>query len=180
MDPSVGVLIGDAIYTWLAFRLARKERRHDVCAMPLGIDTPSMFALSFGVVGPAFLITKDGMKAWQIGMAVLAIMGVAKVIAAPAGAADEVADAGAARRQEHRALDDVPQLVAKAQERAHAMGLAARAAWEQYFCPEATVGSVVAWARLLIGCSRRRPAGIRFGAYTSSRLGKAKLRYLFR
>ena len=79
---AVGVLIGDAIYTWLAFRLARKERRHDVCAMPLGIDTPSMFALSFGVVGPAFLITKDGMKAWQIGMAVLAIMGVAKVIAA--------------------------------------------------------------------------------------------------
>ena len=79
---AIGVLIGDAIYTWLAFRLAHQERRHDVCAMPLGIDTPSMFALSFGVVGPAFLITKDGMKAWQIGMAVLAIMGVAKLIAA--------------------------------------------------------------------------------------------------
>lgn len=78
---AVGVLIGDAIYTWLAFRLARKEGRQDVCAMPLGIDTPSMFALSFGVVGPAFIITKDGMKAWQIGMAVLVLMGVAKLIA---------------------------------------------------------------------------------------------------
>ena len=78
---AIGVLIGDAIYTWLAFRLARKEGRQDVTAMPLGIDTPSMFALSFGVVGPAFVITKDGMKAWQIGMAVLFLMGVAKIIA---------------------------------------------------------------------------------------------------
>ncbi|MEO8938728.1 MAG: hypothetical protein ABI277_03135 [Burkholderiaceae bacterium] len=78
---AIGVLIGDAIYTWLAFRLANKERRHDVTAMPLGIDTPSMFALSFGVVGPAFIITKDGMKAWEIGMAVLVLMGVAKLIA---------------------------------------------------------------------------------------------------
>ena len=78
---AVGVLIGDAIYTWLAFRLARKERRHDVCAMPLGIDTPSMFALSFGVVGPAFVLTRDGMKAWEVGMAVLVLMGVAKLVA---------------------------------------------------------------------------------------------------
>ncbi len=76
-----GVLVGDAIYTWMAFRLAKQERRQDVTAMPLGIDTPSMFALSFGVVGPAFVITKDGMKAWEIGMAVLMLMGVAKLIA---------------------------------------------------------------------------------------------------
>lgn len=79
---AIGVLIGDAIYTWLAFRLARREQRHDVCAMPLGIDTPSMFALSFGVVGPAFVMTKDGMRAWQIGMAVLFLMGIAKIVAA--------------------------------------------------------------------------------------------------
>ena len=78
---ALGVLIGDAIYTWMAFRLAAKDRRQDVCAMPLGIDTPSMFALSFGVVGPAFVITHDGMKAWQIGMAVLVLMGIAKLIA---------------------------------------------------------------------------------------------------
>ncbi len=82
---AVGVLVGDAIYTWLAFRLARQERRHDVCAMPLGIDTPSMFALSFGVVGPAFVITKDGMKAWEVGMAVLVLMGIAKLIASVFG-----------------------------------------------------------------------------------------------
>src|SRR5450432_1617853 len=78
---AMGVLIGDAIYTWLAFRLAKKERRHDVCAMPLGIDTPSMFALSFGVVGPAYLVHHDANEAWAVGMAVLVLMGVAKLIA---------------------------------------------------------------------------------------------------
>ena len=78
---AIGVLIGDSIYTWLAFRLARKEQRHDVCAMPLGIDTPSMFALSFGVVGPAYLQNHDANEAWAVGMAVLVLMGLAKLIA---------------------------------------------------------------------------------------------------
>ncbi|MEJ0047497.1 MAG: hypothetical protein WDN04_16300 [Rhodospirillales bacterium] len=77
-----GVLVGDLLYTWLAFRLARREQRQDVCAMPLGIDTPSMFALSFGVVGPAYLVAHDAYQAWAVGMAVLFIMGAAKLIAA--------------------------------------------------------------------------------------------------
>ncbi len=77
-----GVLVGDLLYTWLAFRLARRERRQDVCAMPLGIDTPSLFALSFGVVGPAYVATGDANRAWAIGMAVMVIMGVAKLGAA--------------------------------------------------------------------------------------------------
>ena len=77
-----GVLIGHLLYSWLAFRLARREGRQDVCAMPLGIDTPSMFALSFGVVGPAYLLNHDAHQAWVVGMAVLFIMGVAKIIAA--------------------------------------------------------------------------------------------------
>lgn len=76
-------------------------------------------------------------------------------------------------------INDVPQLVERYQEQASEMGLAARRAWETYFSPEATVGSVVEWARLLVGPSRRRPAGIRFGTFTSPRLLKAKLRYLF-
>ena len=77
-----GVLVGDLLYTWLAFRLARRECRQDVCAMPLGIDTPSMFALTFGVVGPAYLVNHDAHQAWVVGMAVLFIMGSAKIIAA--------------------------------------------------------------------------------------------------
>jgi AGZA family xanthine/uracil permease-like MFS transporter len=79
---AAGVLLGDLLYTWLAFRLARRERRQDVCAMPLGIDTPSLFALTFGVVGPAYLVSHDGHQAWAIGMAVMVIMGVGKIAAA--------------------------------------------------------------------------------------------------
>lgn len=77
-----GVLVGDLLYTWLAFRLARSQSRQNVCAMPFGIDTPSMFALSFGVVGPAFLVHHDAHEAWVVGMAVLFIMGAAKIAAA--------------------------------------------------------------------------------------------------
>ena len=79
---AVGVLVGDAIYAWLAVRLAGREQRQDVCAMPLGIDTPSLFALSLGVIGPAYLQSHDAMAAWAIGVAVLFIMGLVKVVAA--------------------------------------------------------------------------------------------------
>src|SRR4051794_39915590 len=40
---ALGVLLGDAVYTFLAFRLARRGGREDVTAMPLGLDTPSTF-----------------------------------------------------------------------------------------------------------------------------------------
>lgn len=79
---AAGVLLGDLLYTWLAFRLARREGRQDVCAMPLGIDTPSMFALTFGVVGPAFAASGDAHQAWVTGMAVVVLMGAAKLGAA--------------------------------------------------------------------------------------------------
>ena len=42
---ALGVLVGDLVYTWMAFRLARRTGRDDVTAMPLGIDTASLFGL---------------------------------------------------------------------------------------------------------------------------------------
>ena len=82
---ALGVLVGDLAYAALAWRLARRERRQDVCAMPLGIDTPSLFALTFGVVGPVFATTGDAHRAWIVGMAVMVVMGAAKLAAAFAG-----------------------------------------------------------------------------------------------
>src|SRR5262245_55001409 len=35
-----GVLVGDAVYTWMAFRLAGQTGNPRVTAMPLGLDTP--------------------------------------------------------------------------------------------------------------------------------------------
>ena len=51
---AVGVLAGDLIYTFMAFRLARKTGRSDVTAMPLGLDTPSTFGTVFLIIGPAY------------------------------------------------------------------------------------------------------------------------------
>ena len=50
-----GVLFGDLVYTWMAFRLARKTGNRTVTAMPLGLDTPSTIGIALVVLGPAFV-----------------------------------------------------------------------------------------------------------------------------
>jgi adenine/guanine/hypoxanthine permease len=77
---ALGVLFGDAVYTWMAFRLARKTGRSDITAMPLGLDTPSTIGIASAVLGPIYLQTKDAVLAWQVGMATLMIIGILKVI----------------------------------------------------------------------------------------------------
>lgn len=83
-----GVLFGDLVYTWMAFRLARKTGNPKVTAMPLGLDTPSSIGLALVVLGPAFIGLKaEGMPereaalmTWYIGMATMMFMGVVKLI----------------------------------------------------------------------------------------------------
>src|SRR5512135_1243879 len=72
-----GVLVGDLIYTWLAWRLMKRTGRSDVTSMPLGLDTPSTIGVVLVVLGPAFVSLKhSGMSehaaaimTWHIGMA---------------------------------------------------------------------------------------------------------------
>jgi len=82
---ALGVLAGDLAYTWLALRLMRRTGRSDVTAMPFGIDTPTLFAMVFGVLGPAMLATGDAVLAWKIGMAVTVAMGVLKLALSAVG-----------------------------------------------------------------------------------------------
>ncbi|MBL0175647.1 MAG: hypothetical protein IPP94_10345 [Ignavibacteria bacterium] len=85
---ALGVLFGDLVYTWMAFRLAKKTGRSDITAMPLGLDTPSTIGIALVVLGPAFIAMKaDGMDVhqaammtWYIGMATMVMIGVVKVI----------------------------------------------------------------------------------------------------
>jgi AGZA family xanthine/uracil permease-like MFS transporter len=49
---ALGVFVGDILYTWMAFRLARRTGRH-VTAMPLGLDTPSTFGVAFLILMPS-------------------------------------------------------------------------------------------------------------------------------
>lgn len=77
---ALGVLVGDLVYTWMAFKLAKKSGNREVTAMPLGLDTPSTIGISLSVLGPAFLETHDPMMTWKIGMAVMVCIGIVKVI----------------------------------------------------------------------------------------------------
>ncbi len=83
-----GVLFGDLVYTWMAFRLAKKTNNPRVTAMPLGLDTPSTIGIVLTVLGPAFIYLKQqgmaeydaAMMTWYIGMATMVIIGVFKLV----------------------------------------------------------------------------------------------------
>jgi adenine/guanine/hypoxanthine permease len=82
---ALGVLIGDLAYTWLALRLMRRTGRDDVTAMPFGIDTPTLFTMVFGVLGPVKLATGDAELAWKVGMVVTIAIGLVKTALAFTG-----------------------------------------------------------------------------------------------
>lgn len=82
---AVGVLVGDLAYTVMAVRLARRTGREDVTAMPFGIDTPTLFAMVFGVLGPVKLATGDPVLAWKVAMAVTVAIGLVKCVLSFAG-----------------------------------------------------------------------------------------------
>jgi AGZA family xanthine/uracil permease-like MFS transporter len=82
---ALGVLAGDLVYTWLAIRLMKRTGRTDVTAMPFGIDTPTVFAMVFGVLGPVMVATKDPVLAWKVGMGVTVAIGIVKTLLAFAG-----------------------------------------------------------------------------------------------
>src|SRR5206468_13035352 len=82
---ALGVLVGDLAYTWLALRLMRRSGRADVTAMPIGIDTPTLFAMVFGVLGPVKVATCDAMLAWKVGMVATLAIGLVKTALAFAG-----------------------------------------------------------------------------------------------
>ena len=86
---ALGVMFGDLVYTYMAFRLARKTGRGDVTAMPLGLDTPSTVGIALAVLGPAFLMFQSkgmdpnaaAMATWKVGMGVMVVMGLVKLAA---------------------------------------------------------------------------------------------------
>jgi AGZA family xanthine/uracil permease-like MFS transporter len=82
---ALGVLVGDLVYTWLALRLMRRTGRGDVTAMPFGIDTPTLFAMVFGVLGPVKIATNDPVLAWKVGMVATLGIGLVKTALAFAG-----------------------------------------------------------------------------------------------
>ena len=86
--PALGValVLGNLYYTFLARRLARRENRTDVTALPYGPSVPHMFIVVFVVMLPVYLNTDDPIKAWQAGLAWAFLIGVIVMIGAFVGA----------------------------------------------------------------------------------------------
>jgi len=76
--PALGVqlLIGNVYYAWLGRRLAYRDNRADVTAMPYGPSVPHMFIVTFVIMLPVYLATGDAIKAWQAGLAWSFIIGL--------------------------------------------------------------------------------------------------------
>ncbi|HSV66002.1 MAG TPA: regulator [Mycobacteriales bacterium] len=85
--PALGIqmLIGNVYYTWLGRRLARREGRDDVTAMPYGPSVPHMFIVTFVIMLPIYLRTGNPVQAWQAGLAWAFIIGLIVVAGAFVG-----------------------------------------------------------------------------------------------
>src|SRR5271166_4653690 len=68
--PAVGLMLflSTMYYAWLAYRLAKRTGRTDVCALPSGISVPHMFIVTFVIMLPITLKTGDPVKGWQAGL----------------------------------------------------------------------------------------------------------------
>lgn len=76
--PALGIALplGNLFYAWMAWRLAKKEGRSDVTALPYGPSVPHMFIVVFVVMLPTFLIHKDWTLAWKLGLIWAMIVGI--------------------------------------------------------------------------------------------------------
>ena len=79
---AVSVLVGNVFYAWQARRLMRRSGRDDVTALPYGINTPTMFAYIFLVMGPVYQQTQDADLAWQTGLLACFLSGVIEMAGA--------------------------------------------------------------------------------------------------
>jgi AGZA family xanthine/uracil permease-like MFS transporter len=68
--PALGLMmcLSTFYYAWLAYRLAQKTGRTDVCALPSGVSVPHMFIVTFVIMLPITIKTGDPIKGWSAGL----------------------------------------------------------------------------------------------------------------
>lgn len=68
--PALGLMmcLSTFYYAFLAYRLARKTDRSDVCALPSGVSVPHMFVVTFVIMLPITIKTGDPLKGWSAGL----------------------------------------------------------------------------------------------------------------
>src|ERR1700754_1018252 len=68
--PALGLMmcLSTMYYAFLAYRLALRTGRSDVCALPSGVSVPHMFIVTFVIMLPITLRTNDPIKGWEAGL----------------------------------------------------------------------------------------------------------------
>src|SRR3979411_2684541 len=68
--PALGLMmcLSTFYYAYLAYKLAQKTGRSDVCALPSGVSVPHMFIVTFVIMLPITIKTGDPMKGWSAGL----------------------------------------------------------------------------------------------------------------
>jgi adenine/guanine/hypoxanthine permease len=68
--PATGLMMcmSTLYYAWLAYRLAQRTGRTDVCALPSGISVPHMFVVTFVIMLPIAAKSGDPVSGWEAGL----------------------------------------------------------------------------------------------------------------
>jgi AGZA family xanthine/uracil permease-like MFS transporter len=68
--PALGMMmcLSTFYYAYLAYRLAKRTGRSDVCALPSGVSVPHMFIVTFVIMLPIALKTNDPIQGWEAGL----------------------------------------------------------------------------------------------------------------
>ncbi len=73
---AISLIFGNLFYSWQARKLAIKEGRRDVTALPYGINTVSLFAYLIFIMGPVYRETGSYQMAWKVGLLACFLSGV--------------------------------------------------------------------------------------------------------
>jgi AGZA family xanthine/uracil permease-like MFS transporter len=79
---AVSILVGNLFYAWQARTLMEQTGREDVTALPYGINTPSLFAYIFLIIGPVYQETGNPTLAWQVGLFACLLSGLMETVGA--------------------------------------------------------------------------------------------------
>src|ERR1700722_11733118 len=68
--PAMGLMmcLSTLYYAYLAYSLAKRTGRNDVCALPSGISVPHMFIVTLVIMLPIKLKTGDPIQGWEAGL----------------------------------------------------------------------------------------------------------------
>lgn len=80
--PAVGlsIFLASLYYSYMAAKLAKKENRTDVTALPSGTSVPHMFLIVFLIIGPVYWATGDAYLAWAAGLTWSLLEGLIEIL----------------------------------------------------------------------------------------------------